>query len=217
MSILPIRSFLGFSIFQRSMIQNAELPLCDVLDSSLIAEAFKEDQVSFGNAHEDVFTPAITLWAMVSQFLFSDAARSCKAAAGRVVSLLANTAGRVVAQNAGNYCRAKAKIPIATIRKITLRLASQAECRAIQFEDLTSTIDSEEAEDRLSPRVVAEIRSRPITGRIIMVDGFTIDGPDTVANQEKYPQNPVQEEGLGFPIIRCVCLISMQMRILLLG
>lgn len=131
MSILPIPSLHCFSIFQRSMIQAGELPLCEVLDSTLIAEAFQEDNVSFGSAPEDVFTPAITLWAMVSQLLFSEAGRSCKAAAGRVVSLFANTTGRVVAQNAGNYCRAKAKIPMGTIRKIALRLASKAELSAI--------------------------------------------------------------------------------------
>jgi hypothetical protein len=106
------------------MIQANDLPLCEVLDSSLIAEAFQEDGVSFGNADEDVFTPAITLWAMASQFLFKATGRSCKAAAGRVVSLWAQVAGRVVTQT-------------------------------------------------------------------------------------KYPQNPAQKEGLGFPIIRCVCLISM--------
>lgn len=43
------------------MIQANELPLCEVLDSSLIAETFQEDKVSFGNADDDVFTPAITL------------------------------------------------------------------------------------------------------------------------------------------------------------
>jgi len=191
------------------MIQANKLPLCEVLDSSLFAEAFQEDKVVFGIADEDVFTPAITLWAMVSQFLFKQEGRSCKAAAGRVVSLLAQIAGRVVAQNAGNYCRAKAKIPIATIKKITLRLASQAEIGCLEFDDLTSAIDSDQAEERLSPRVIAEIRAVPIKGRIIMVDGFTIVGPDTAENQAKYPQNPAQEEGLGFPILRCVCLISM--------
>jgi putative transposase len=76
MSILPIRSLHFFSIFQRSMIQASNLPLCEVLNSSLIAETFQEDKVSFGNADEDVFTPAITLWAMVSQFLFSGAGRT---------------------------------------------------------------------------------------------------------------------------------------------
>ena len=209
MSILPGCSHRCFSIFQRSMIQASELPLSEVLDSSLFAEAFEEDEVLFGVADEDVFTPAITLWAMISQFLFKQEGRSCKAAAGRVVSLIAQIAGRVVAQNAGNYCRARAKVPVATIRKITLRLASQAEPGCLKFDDLTTVLDSDQADERLSPRVIAEIRSLPIGGRIIMVDGFTIDGPDTAANQKKYPQNPAQKEGLGFPILRCVCLISM--------
>jgi len=149
------------------MIQANELPLCEVLDSTLFAEAFQEDKVVFGIADEDVFTPAITLWAMISQFLFKQEGRSCKAAAGRVVSLIAQVAGRVVAQNAGNYCRAKAKIPITTIKKIALRLASQAEIGCLKFDDLTTVLDSDQAEERLSPRVIAEIRSLPIGGRII--------------------------------------------------
>jgi len=209
MSIPASHSLHCFSFFQRSMIQADELPLCEVLDSSLFAEAFQEDKVVFGIVDEDVFTPAITLWAMVSQFRFKQEGRSCKAATCRVVSLIAQIAGRVVAQNAGNYCRAKAKIPIATIRKIMLRLASQAEIGCLEFDDLTTVLDSDQAEERLSSRVIAEIRSLPIKGRIIMVDGFTIDAPDTAENQAKYPQNPAQEEGLGFPILRCVCLISM--------
>ena len=104
MSILSSRSLQCFSIFQRSMIQANELPLCEVLD-------------------------------------------------------------------------AKVKIPIATIRKITLRLASQAEIGSLEFDDLTTVLDSDQAEERLSPRVIAEIRALPIKGRIIMVDGFTINGP----------------------------------------
>ncbi len=191
------------------MIQSDQLPLREVLQSALIAETFQEDNVVFGIADEDVFTPAITLWAMVSQFLFKEEGRSCKVAAGRVVSLLAQTAGRVVAQNAGNFCRAKAKIPVETIKKITLRLASEEELHAVAFDDLVSPLEADQAEDRLSPRVITKIRSVPITGRIIMADGFTIDGPDTPENQSKYPQNPAQAEGMGFPILRCVCLISM--------
>jgi hypothetical protein len=42
-----------------------------------------------------------------------------------------------------------------------------------------------------------------------MVDGCTVTAADTPENQAEYPQNPAQEEGLGFPIIRCVTLISL--------
>jgi len=51
---------------------------------------------------------------------------------------------------------------------ITLRLASQAEIGCLEFDDLTTVLDSDQAEERLSPRVIAEIRSLPIhiTARI---------------------------------------------------
>lgn len=209
MSILSTPLPHGFDLLTQSLIQASDLPLSEVLDCSIIAEAFEDDSIDFGKADEDVFTPAITLWAMVSQMLFSGTGRSCKAAAGRVVSLIAQTTDRAVAQNAGNYCRAKAKIPTTTIRKIAMRFASEAELASLAWDNPATPIEADQAEDRLTPAVVAEIRSVPVTGRMIMADGFTIDGPDTAENQAVYPQNPSQEEGLGFPILRCVCLISM--------
>lgn len=209
MSILSAHLPKCFSIFKRSMIQADGLPLGEILDSPLIAEVFEEENVRFGIADEDVFTPAITLWAAVSQFLFLGPGRSCKAAAGRVVSLWAQISGRIVAQNAGNFCRAKAKIPVAVVRKITRRLAHQAELQAGKFDDLRLPLDALQAEERQSPSVIEQIRTQPLGGRIILVDGFTVDAPDTPENQAKYPQNPAQAEGLGFPILRCVCLISL--------
>lgn len=191
------------------MLQADGLPLCEILDNQLIAEVFDEERIHFGIADEDVYTPAITLWAMVSQFLFSSTGRSCKAAAGRVVSLWAQIADRVVAQNAGNFCRAKAKISVTAIRKIAIRLASEAELRSLEFDDLSLPLQADQAEDRCSPQVIAATRAQPICGRVLLVDGFTVDGPDTPENQAKYPQNPAQAEGLGFPILRCVGLISM--------
>ncbi len=209
MSILSTPLPHGFGLLTQSMIRASDLQLSEVLNCSIIADAFEDDSIDFGKADEDVFTPAITLWAMVSQMLSSGTARSCKVAAGRVVSLIAQTTGRIVSQNAGNYCRAKAKIPTTTIRKITMRLAREAELASLAWDDPASPIEADQAEDRSTPAVVAEIRSVPVTGRMIMADGFTIDGPDTAENLAAYPQNPAQEEGLGFPILRCVCLISM--------
>ena len=209
MSILSARSSERFSIFKHSLLQSDEFPLVEILDAQRIAAVFQEEQIEFGQADEDVFTPAITLWAMVSQFLFSGTGRSVKAAAGRVVSLWAQVAGRIVAQNAGNYCRAKTKIPVTAIRRITQSLAHEAELLTRQFDDLSIPLEADQAEDKICPAVIASIRSQPLTGRIINVDGFTIDAPDTPDNQAVYPQNPVQPEGLGFPILRCVGLISM--------
>jgi hypothetical protein len=50
---------------------------------------------------------------------------------------------------------------------------------------------------------------------LILVDGFTVTAADTEANQAEYPQNPVQQAGLGFPILRGVALTCMHTGILL--
>jgi putative transposase len=41
------------------------------------------------------------------------------------------------------------------------------------------------------------------------VDGFTVSMPDTPENQAEYPQPPAQKPGIGFPLARCVILLSL--------
>ena len=61
-------------------MQNDELPLTEVVDSDRFARAFEKHGVDFGDEEGVVYTPAITLWALVSQTFFAGAQRSCKAA-----------------------------------------------------------------------------------------------------------------------------------------
>ena len=42
-----------------------------------------------------------------------------------------------------------------------------------------------------------------------VVDGTTLSMPDTRANQRVYPQPSSQKPGLGFPLVRLVCLFSL--------
>ena len=42
-----------------------------------------------------------------------------------------------------------------------------------------------------------------------LVDRTTVSMPDTVENQEKYPQIADQKKGLGFPIARLTAIISL--------
>src|SRR6056297_4101569 len=116
----------SFQVFSDAMLQDDSLPLSDVIDAHVFQEAFDRFDVDFGCEEDAVYTPALVLWALVSQGLFKEEQRSCNAAVSR----------------------------------IAMWWASQG-------------------------RVVNE------------------------ANQEEYPQNPSQEEGLGFPILRCVSLISL--------
>jgi hypothetical protein len=187
------------------MMQNDQLPLVEVVDDERFAQAFEEHGVEFGTDEEVVYAPAITLWAIVSQVFFAKEMRSCKAAVARVASLWATLGRRVCNTNTGAYCRARAKISCDVIRTITKRLASDTEA---QFDEDTHAIE-EQPEARLAPPVVAEVKTKPAGGRILLIDGFTATAADTPENQAEYPQNPAQAEGLGFPILRCLTLISM--------
>jgi hypothetical protein len=93
------------------------------------------------------------------------------------------------------------KIPFQAVRALTKQLAVDAE-DAVD-EDAYSSDTSQ------APPVVAKVNATPTGGRLLLVDGFTITAADTPANQEAYPQNPAQEEGLGFPILRCVSVVSL--------
>jgi hypothetical protein len=195
----------SFSVFRRSMLQNDELPLSDTLDAARFQDAFDEHQVDFGDDEDAVYTPAMTLWALISQVFFSAEQRSCKAAVLRVALLWAALGRRVCGTNTGAYCRARLKLPFEAVRDITLRLADDAEAAI----DRDAVLTDEEAESGQSPEVVANVKRTATGGRILLVDGFTVTAADTPENQEVYPQNPAQAEGLGFPILRCVSLISM--------
>lgn len=55
----------------------------------------------------------------------------------------------------------------------------------------------QEAADRLCPEVIANVKSIPVSGRILLGDGFTVtaadrpeDQADTPENQAEYSQNP---------------------------
>lgn len=86
------------------------------------------------------------------------------------------------------------------VRDICCQLAESAE--AI-FDHQNFDTDLEQHD------VVADAQSVATSGRILLVDGFTVTAADTPENQEVFPQNPSQKEGLGFPLIRGVSLISM--------
>lgn len=187
------------------MMQNESLPLTEVMGEKCFQEGFDDHGIDFGDDEETVYTPAIVLWALVSQVLFKGEQRGCAAAVSRIASWWASQGRLVDDTNTGAYCRARAKIPFEVLRQITRRLAEQAESGV----DLDDGLTEEQAEDRRTPSMVNEVRQKPVRGRVLLVDGFTVDAADTPENQAEFPQNPAQQEGLGFPILRCVSLISM--------
>jgi len=99
-----------FSILYRSLLQSDELPLRFLVSDRRIAEIFVEEGISFGQDDDAVYTPAITLWGLLSQVLFKEEQRSCLAAVVRIAALWLALGRTVSSTNTGAYCRARKQI-----------------------------------------------------------------------------------------------------------
>jgi hypothetical protein len=173
-----------FQLVLASFQQRDGLPFADVLSEAQIAAAFSEEGRLFAQADEDVYTPAVTLWAFLSQVLFKHEQRSCLAAVSRVVVLLVALGRPRPSDNTGDYCRARAKLPERVIQRLALGTSA-----------------------RLEQQVPSDWLWH---GRHVkLVDGTTTIAADTPRNQHVWPQQPQQAAGLGFPILRIVVLLSL--------
>src|SRR5262249_49707208 len=173
-----------FQLVLCSFLQHDGLPFADVLPEERIQQAFEDADATFADDEEDVYTPAVTLWAFLSQVLFKGEMRSCLAAVGRVIVLCVALGRKPCSDNTGAYCRARAKLPVPVIQRLVEELADACE------EQL--------------PRGWLWLDRH-----VHLIDGTTVSMPDTEANQAEYPQANTQAPGLGFPIARLVVLFSL--------
>jgi len=173
-----------FRLVLLSVLGAGGLPFSKVLSEAEIQDAFDEEGVSFASDEDGVYTPQLTLWAFLSQVLHKGEQRSCLAAVSRVIVLLVALGRKPCAKNSGAYCRARARLPEVVLERLTVQIAQGCEERVPQ-EWLWK-------------------------GRHVkLADGTTVSMPDTKANQDVYPQQSTQKEGLGFPIARMVLLLSL--------
>jgi putative transposase len=157
------------------------LPFADVLSAHDIAQACADEHVCFGQTSTSFWTPALTLWTFLSQVL--SGIKSCRAAVARAFAAtgLHRPAKRY---DTGNYCRARAQLPTALLRRLTLQVGTGLERGAAG---------------------AWRWHGRHVT----LVDAFTATLEDTAANQRAYPQPQTQKPGLGFPLLRAVVLLSL--------
>lgn len=188
-----------FALVHRSLMHAQQLPLHEAISEERIAEVFRQEGIEFGQEEDAVYTPAVTLWGLLSQVFFAQEQRSCLAAVVRIVALWALLGRRVCSTNTGAYCRARRKIKATALRRISGEIAqtTEARCRAAQA-----------AGGQAGPAIAPQLTAHS-WGRFVMIDGFTVTAADTEENQAEYPQNPVQQPGLGFPILRGVVLMSL--------
>ncbi len=173
-----------FQLVLSSFMQTTGLAFANVLSETQIEQGFAQEGVSFAEGEDDVFTPAVTLWAFLSQVLYKDEQRSCLAAISRVIVLLVGLGRTACAKNSGPYCRARAKLSQPVIKRLTMDVARGCE-REVSDAWLWH-------------------------GRHVkLVDGTTVSMPDTPQNQEAFPQPSSQEPGVGCPMARMVVLMSL--------
>jgi putative transposase len=173
---------LSFAQAVAPFLQDEGLPFAHVLPADVVQQALTEAGADFGATANAVFTPALTLWAFLSQVLEED--KSCRAAVMRVLALRLALGQPPCSTDTAAYCRARAKLPAPALQGLALQVGRALEGHA-------------PAEWLWHGK------------HVTLVDGTTLTLPDTPENQAAYPQLSTQEPGLGFPILRMVVLLSL--------
>jgi hypothetical protein len=179
MSLYPARP--TFATVLRSFACADGLAFGEVLTEADIQPACDAEGVHFGQGEQDVYTPAVTLWAFLAQCL--SASKSCVSAVARVLVLRVALGLPPCGAGSGAYCKARAKLPEALLRRLALQVGAAVEGQAP---------DAWRWQGR----------------RVLLADGAELSMPDTPANQQAYPQLRNQKPGLGFPRLRLVVLLA---------
>ena len=131
---------------------------------------------------ERIFTPSITLAMFIKQALSFD--RSCAHVVNDFIIDNIDELPKNISTSTGSFCRSRQKLPLDLIKKL-VRYTGHA------------------IKEKIAHR-------NGIKGSIYLVDGTTFTLPDSVANQEKYPQQSTQKKGLGFPICRALGVFCLE-------
>jgi Transposase DDE domain len=164
---------------RRQFLQDGELPFTDVLSEGSVTHALKALNVVW---LDRIYSPLVTLWVFLGQVLSQD--HSCRAAVARLIAHRVARGQRPCSAETGAYCQARKRLSeeffAAVARKTGQALDEGAHGRWLW-------------------------KGR----RVLAYDGSTVSMPDTVENQQAYPQPPQQEPGLGFPLARIAAFFSL--------
>lgn len=156
-----------------------QLPFHDLLDPASVQRVLQDHHVRF---RDRIFSPLVTLWTFLSQVLSPD--HSCREAVARVIAFRVARGEEPCGPETGSFCKARQRLPLTVLTDLARGRAQQLD---------------EQAKDAWT------WKGRPVQ----LVDGTTVSMPDTVANQEAFPQPRSQKAGVGFPLARLVAVISL--------
>ena len=132
---------------------------------------------------DSVFTPLVTLKAFIFQVLGDDG--SCKQAVASVLADRVCDGKSANSVNTGPYCKARQRLPLAQMKAAATNTGS-----------------------RLHQQCTEKLKW--FGYNVVLVDGLTVQMPDTPENQAVFPQPSQSKTWLGFPHDAhcCVDLIS---------
>jgi len=119
----------SFGLVRNAFLQAEGLPFADVLEEQSIQAAFAAEDACFALDEGDIYTPAVTLWAFLSQVLHAGRLRSCAAAVSRVIVLCVVLGRKPPSPDTGAYCRARAKLPERVLRRLVYTVGDELESR----------------------------------------------------------------------------------------
>jgi hypothetical protein len=98
---IPTDQRQSYAALRQGFLQAEGLPFSEVLSEDQIQRAFVDEDALFGQKEDDVYTPALTLWAFLSQVLHSGAQRTCDAAVERLRTLCLALGSQAPAPDSG--------------------------------------------------------------------------------------------------------------------
>lgn len=165
--------------FRRQFAQHAQLPFSAVLPAAVVESALQTLGVPFYNS---LYSPVTVLWLFLSQVIHAN-----PTLAATVECFLAWRLAQGMspcATDTGAYARARKRLPETLLAILTRHTGCEADRAAL-------------GQWRWLGRVVK------------LFDGSTVSMPDTLENQEAFPQSRTQAAGVGFPLARIGVLFSL--------
>lgn len=168
------------SCLKTDMLQSGSLPFSDLLPDEELIKIVDEEVDGY---RDRVFPPVVTLKGFIFQALDEESGTCTKAVARVLAERVAAGKPKCSADN-GAYCRARKRLPEGFVHRILCETGAALDAQ-------------------IPPEWKWQGRN------VVLADGSTLSMPDTKENQEVYPQESNQKEGLGFPIARIAVLTSL--------
>ncbi|WP_445252101.1 MULTISPECIES: IS4 family transposase [unclassified Microcoleus] len=166
-------------ILKQQFLQSVASPWEKLLPEELVQELLAKEKITY---YQSIYTPIVTLWAMISQVLDPD--KSLSQAVKRMSTWLSAAGVKPPSSDTGAYSKARKRLPEKLVQQLVPIVA--------------------EALEKQVP-----IEQQWCGRRVRVLDGTTVLMNDTAANQAEYPQHSNQKAGCGWTIAKIVVLFSL--------